>query len=463
MEVRIANSDAFFFEDTDAERIEFSACDYEERLQLLAAELKARKLDAAVIYGDREHFANIEYFSSYDCRFEEALFIVSKDGERTIIVGNEGWGYSFQIPYEISRIMYQNFSLQGQPRDRNCDLESTLEKAGIHAGMKVGLIGYKYFYKEYFNDPEHTYDVPAYIVGMLETILGRENLVNITDCLTGLNNGIRMKLRTAKEIAWAEYNAVSCSKVVLNILKGLKEGITESGAVRNGHFDFSPQSMFGLTNFGSEHVAIGLRSSDDRPLRAGEVIGVCYGIRGSLCSRNGVAAYDAESYPDELRPHIEDFYKPYWSAVVTWLESVREGVSAGEVYDKVMSILGAEKFHVTLNPGHNIGTDEWVNSPFFKGSDVVLESGTYLQSDMIGSSSDPVMSAICEDTVVVAGKALRDSLRQEYPEVYARIVRRQAKLRELVGIRFDESLLPMCNITGVYFPFMLNLGKVFAK
>ncbi len=462
MEVRISNSDAFFFEETKAERIEFGAQDYEQRLDLLVRKINEENLDAAIIYGDREHFANIEYFSSYDCRFEEALLIVGKDGGRTIIVGNEGWGYSFQIPYRINRLLYQNFSLQGQPRNKSCSLISVMEDAGLRSGMKVGLIGYKYFYGEYFDDPEHTYDIPAYIVDTISSLLGSDSMKNVTEWLTGFG-GIRLKLRTAKEIAWAEYNAVKCSRVLLNILKGLREGLGESEAVRNGAFDFTPQCMFGLANFGPEHVAIGLRSSNDRKLNVGEVIGVCYGIRGSLCSRNGVAAYDEASYSDELRPHLEDFYKPYWSAVATWLESVKEGAFAGEVYEKAMSILGDEKFHVTLNPGHNIGTDEWVNSPFFPGSDVILESGTYLQSDMIGSDSAPVMSAICEDTIIIAGKELRDSLKREYPDVYSRIIRRQQKLRELVGISFDESVLPLCNITGVYFPFMLNLGKIFTK
>jgi hypothetical protein len=49
---------------------------YAERLDRIAALLSAREIDALVIYGDREHAANIAYASGYDPRFEEAILVI---------------------------------------------------------------------------------------------------------------------------------------------------------------------------------------------------------------------------------------------------------------------------------------------------------------------------------------------------------------------------------------------------
>ena len=82
---------------------------YKRRKQLLDSRIQKLGLDYVVIYGDREHFANIEYFTKYDCRFEEGLFIVRQDGTSWLIVGNEGMPYSSIVPFEINRLYYGNF------------------------------------------------------------------------------------------------------------------------------------------------------------------------------------------------------------------------------------------------------------------------------------------------------------------------------------------------------------------
>ena len=73
---------------------------YLDRLVHLRQRIIDLNLDYVVIYGDREHFANIEYFTRYDCRFEEALFVFGADGSRSIVVGNEGEALCGYIPYD---------------------------------------------------------------------------------------------------------------------------------------------------------------------------------------------------------------------------------------------------------------------------------------------------------------------------------------------------------------------------
>jgi len=461
--IKIIAADPFFFEEQHVIEHELSSEVYLARIERLRARMHQDSLDWVLIYGDREHFANIEYFSTYDCRFEEALLLISKEGRRAIIVGNEGWDYALQIPYAIERYRYRGFSLQGQVRDTTAALTDILTSLSITKDSTIGITGYKYFIDGECPDPEHSWDIPHYLLTLIFAVADAAKCRNYTRALTGLGEGIRLTLTSAEEVAWAEARAVKTARVIQNMLKSLKEGISETDLARSGKIDFSPTSMFGMTNFGPDHVKIGLRSGTDTPLQLGEVIGLCYGLRGSLCCRNGVAAYDELSYSEELRAHLFSFYGEYWRAIATWYESVKVDQKASTVYADVMKVIGDPRFNVFLNPGHHTATDEWVNSPFYPDSPHLITSGNYFQCDMIASSSDPIMSAICEDTVIVADQKLRQEIEEQFPELYRRITRRQEKMRSILGIQIDESLLPLSNLNGAYFPFMLDTGRVFAK
>ena len=64
--------------------------DYEARIQALWQMPQASEYDTILIYGDREHFSNVEYFTGYDPRWEETLLILPRGGKPSILVGNEG-------------------------------------------------------------------------------------------------------------------------------------------------------------------------------------------------------------------------------------------------------------------------------------------------------------------------------------------------------------------------------------
>ena len=114
--VVIKQSLPLFTSETEVKQIPLDRSDYEARIAMLRERMARDGIDIALFYGDREHFSNIEYFSSYDCRFEESIFAIPAQGVPALLVGNEGMGYSYQVPYEINRVYYLNFSLQGQPR-----------------------------------------------------------------------------------------------------------------------------------------------------------------------------------------------------------------------------------------------------------------------------------------------------------------------------------------------------------
>src|SRR5258708_3758801 len=89
-----------------------------------------RGLAGLVVYGDREHSANIAFLTGYDPRFEEALLVMMPGRRATLVVGNEGWAYAELAPGPFDRVLCQTFSLMGQPRERNRALTDILTEAG---------------------------------------------------------------------------------------------------------------------------------------------------------------------------------------------------------------------------------------------------------------------------------------------------------------------------------------------
>ncbi len=78
-----------------------------------------RGLDYLVVYGDREHSANIAYLTGFEPRFEEAMLLLAPQKKPVLVVGNEGWGYVGISPLDLERVLFQSFSLLSQPRSES--------------------------------------------------------------------------------------------------------------------------------------------------------------------------------------------------------------------------------------------------------------------------------------------------------------------------------------------------------
>jgi hypothetical protein len=66
---------------------------FSDRVNALRSAMEPRGLTHAVVYADREHFANLAYLTNIDPRFEEILLIVARSGNPLIVTGNECRGY----------------------------------------------------------------------------------------------------------------------------------------------------------------------------------------------------------------------------------------------------------------------------------------------------------------------------------------------------------------------------------
>src|SRR5271165_7410932 len=102
----------------------------EARIDNLRSGMEKLGLTHTVVYGDREHFANLTYLTGFDPRFEEALLIVGRTATPLILVGNECEAYlGFSSLHAAGRMRherFQSFSLLGQPRDQSRALREIL-------------------------------------------------------------------------------------------------------------------------------------------------------------------------------------------------------------------------------------------------------------------------------------------------------------------------------------------------
>jgi hypothetical protein len=424
----------------------------EARLEAARARMRQLGLSYLLVYGDREHSANLLYLSGYDPRFEEALLVLGAEGPPRLLDGNEGLGYTGISPLPLEVELFQPFSLIGQDRSRSRPLVEILRQAGPASGQRVGTVGWKY---EPGGDehPDRSWlEIPAYLVEAVRRI-GAEPL-NATDLLMHPAYGLRARC-SANEIASLEFAATRTSESVKRLLFGLHPGQREYEAARAYQADGLPLSCHPMVSAG-EKARLGLSSPSDRRIERGEPMTAAFGVWGSLTARAGMVAERAE----ELRPELREFYPrfapTYYGVVQAWYEALALERPGGEVVAAVSAATPADVWTPALNPGHLIHTDEWMSTPFFAGSEIPLASGMALQMDIIPVSRGPFCIANAEDGVVLADDSLRAELASQHPEVWKRIQARHQFMRELLGVQLRLEVLPLGNTPGLFPPYFLN-------
>ncbi len=439
-----------------------SAAEYESRLTRVREKMQDRNLTHLVIYADREYFSNVEFFTGFDPRFEEALLIIEKEDLPTLVAGNEGLWYAEACPLELKKELYQDFSLQGQPRSKSQILEQIFAQTGIKENSKVGVIGLKYYGTGRAED-KYIIDIPAYIVDVLRTIAGKENVINTADIMKDPEEGLRAVGLSSTEIALAEIASTEASLGLENFLINFRVGMTEMEASKLLKLDGSPLPVHPNVNFGEKNVLLGVASPTyTQKAELGEVMNVSNNRRRALVARLGVIASKPEELKPEMKGIVESFYKPYFAALVNWYETIGIGVTGGEVYAKTMALIGDEKFGVGLNPGHLIHTDEWVNTPFFKDSPYVLKSGMLIQCDIIAMPGGEYVGVHIEDGIALADASLREEIKLKYPESWQRILARRKFMQGILGVKIREEVLPLSNWQLMLNPYMLNPKVVLA-
>lgn len=425
---------------------------YADRLGRLRARSADRGYDRLVVYADREHSANLAWLTGFDPRFEEAILIVAPTGGPVILVGNECHGTAGAAPLPMERVLFQDLSLPSQPRDRSQPLGTILRDAGIRAGSRVGVVGWK----TYGRPDRH--DAPAYLVDELRAAAGASGSVeNATDLLIDAGDGLRV-INEVEQLAALENAACRTSDGVLRVLRGLRPGMTEREAVRLLEWDGTPLSCHLMLSAGPR-ASFGLLSPGDRPIERGDRFTIAFGIWGALNCRAGFVVEAADELPVGIRDYVQRLVGPYFGAIVEWYEALHVGQVGGALYDIVERRLGDPFFGIFLNPGHQIHLDEWVNSPIALGSTIELRSGMAFQVDVIPATGTDWFTTNIEDGIALADASLRDAFAGAFPDAWRRIEARRRFMTDVLGIRLHPDVLPFSNIPAWLPPLLLGTGR----
>jgi hypothetical protein len=438
-----------------------SVAEFEARMEAVRAATDRHGLTHLVVYGDREHFANLAWLTGFDPRFEEAVLIVAQRAHPLLVVGNECEGYLPVSPlYTAGKLRserFQSFSLLNQPRGDSRFLRDIFADEGIGREAVVGCVGWKYFADAEHPDATHAVDLPAYLVDTLRELAGRENVTNATAILMHPATGLRTFCSPA-EIAYFEYTNVLASEGMKRMIFGMREGMTDHELAKLAGYNGVPLGCHMTLATGD---LPGLSGPVGATIRRGTPLStnICYW--GSNCCRAGWIASSARDLPPEARDYVENFAGPYFEVMSEWFDRLRVGTLGGALARLIAEKLPFEKFGIFLNAGHLIHLDEWLSSPIYPNSDVPLHSGMVMQVDVIPSSG-VYSSTRMEDGVVIADESLRGQIRAQFPDCFARCRRRRDFMTDVLGIPLPEEILPLSNIPAIVPPFLLSPNTILA-
>lgn len=436
---------------------QITLAEYEARLRKTRELMARRKYTHLVVYGDREHFANIQYLTGFDPRFEEALFIVPLDAKPFLVVGNECEGYLGVNPLwsagKISHARYSTFSLLSQPGRGERKLKEILASGGIGKKSRVGCAGWKYFDDSEMPDAAHALEIPSFIAGALCLLAGDKNVFNAADLFMHPQYGMRSNV-SAAEIAYFEYSNIRASEAMKKMLFALVDGVTDYDLVKKAEYAGEPLNCH-ITLVSEKNKNTGLSGPVGARIRRGSPFASNIGYWGSNTCRAGWVASGPKDLPSRARDYVRNFAGPYFEALAGWFGMLRIGVEGGRIHKYIMDTLPPKKFGIFLNPGHLIHMDEWTSSPIYKSSRVKIASGMVMQSDVIPSSR-VYFSTRMEDGYAVADSALRAKLKKQFPKCFRRIAARRKFMERTLGIPLPEEVLPLSNICGIAPPYMLR-------
>lgn len=425
---------------------------YEERLKKVLKNMEDFGISSLVVYADKEHGSNFEYLTGFIPRFEEALQIINKDGSSFLMLGNENYNKAKFTRVKSSGIKVPLFSLPNQPMGGFKAFGTYLDEVKIDDSEKIGFVDWKLLNPE-FTDKGLVTAVPHFVIAEFEKAFGRDKLVNASHLYMDPGYGARVT-NNAEEIARYEYGASLASDALLAAYDGLAEGVNELEIGNLLNRDGQYQSVVTIAAFGDRFVNANIYPRS-RNLAKGDKVSLTVGYKGGLSSRAGYAVEDIEELEKVDPGYLEDVVIPYFKAYVYWLENVRIGKLGGEFYDDFSKFYPQETYGWQLNPGHLTADEEWLSSPFYKGSDREVKSGMIFQVDFI-PSQEGHQGVSAESTVAIADEALRREIEEKYPEMWARIKKRRLYIKEKSNIDLDPSLLPLASTLAYLRPFMLD-------
>ena len=434
----------------------FTLEEAEGRLAAVRGAMDAAGYQALVIYGDREHAANLHWLTGFDPRFEEAVLVVT-GGDALLIAGNECLAYTVVSPLvaagRVRTGLCASLSLPSQPRGSR-RLWEWLDDV-VPAGARVGAVGWKWYASDELpqgSDPALALDIPAFLADPLRQRAGR--VENATALFMHPGHGLRARIGV-DDIARLEFSNHMAASALKRMVFAFHDGMTDFAAVEAARMGGLPLGCHVTFAMGETP---GLSGPIGDRIRRGVPASFNIAHWGSNICRAGWMARGPEDVPASAAGYLEDFVFPYARAMSDWCALMRPGVAGGAVWAMIHDRL-PEAFGITLNPGHLIGLDEWMSSPIMPESGIPLASGMAMQMDVIPAHPG-WGSTRMEDGYVIADEALREALARKHPNAARRCGARAEFMRRVIGMEVPDSLLPLADTCGIVAPWLLDPAQV---
>lgn len=434
----------------------FTLREAETRLKAVRSAMVAAGYAALVIYGDREHAANLHWLTGFDPRFEEAVLVVT-EGDALLIAGNECLAYTHVSPLvaagRVRTGLCASLSLPSQPRGTR-RLWEWLEET-VPVGARVGAIGWKWYGPDELqpgSDPALALDIPAFLADPLRQRAGR--VENATELFMHPGHGLRARV-DVDDIARLEFSNHMAAIALKRMVFAFQEGMTDFAAVEVARMGGLPLGCHVTFAMGETP---GLSGPVGDRIRRGVPASFNIAHWGSNICRAGWMARGEADLPASASGYLEEFVFPYTRAMSDWCALMQPGVAGGAVWAMIHDRLPAE-FGIALNPGHLIGLDEWMSSPIMLDSGIPLASGMAMQMDVI-PAHPRWGSTRMEDGYVIADDGLREALTRQHPNAARRCAMRAEFMRRVIGMEVPDSLLPLADTCGLIAPWLLDPAQV---
>lgn len=325
-----------------------------ERKDAILNRMKENDLDSIVVWADLEHGNNFEYLVGFLPRFEEALLVLHKDGIAEIVLGNENLNKASKSRIPVTPVHMPHFSLPNQPMKTDKSVSEILEQCNLSQDKKVGLVGWKNFTSKHDENSE-LFDLPAFIVEALKKNLPDTKFINATFIFIG-ENGARCT-NNANEFAHYEFGAALAGNCILKAMDKLDVNVSEMEVADELDAGGQIHSVVTIMATGARFEKANMYPTNKK-IKLADPLSITTGFKGGLQSRGGYAVHDESELPENLKGYLDAVAKPYFNAVVHWLENIHIGMKGSELYDSIENVLPKEKYGWTLNPGHLCADEE---------------------------------------------------------------------------------------------------------
>lgn len=227
----------------------------------------------------------------------------------------------------------------GQDRTLSSRLDIILQ--GIRRSHRVGICGWKYLDINEGVAGSSGFFVSAVLVDCLKDLVDSP-IVEATPVLLHPTKGLRA-CHEVEQAAALEWGAARASNAVINIMKRARPGMSELQAMSFMHYAGEPLSAHPMFSAGKEKI-IGLLSPTARKIVTGDGVTTAVGYWGGLSCRAGLIDTGNDEFLNTLA-------KPYFKAIVTWYREATIGMTGGELFEKIITVLAEGWFEASVKPG----------------------------------------------------------------------------------------------------------------